>query len=316
MAITRPSGFSLTHTGSDKLTKEDIARELEQIKERLTAEFESDSEKLTSLLQTLEEFSQFELGRFLIKNKSLSGYWTWYIILGFRNNTITSPVEKFFLEKAPVILATQQRFAIFQSLLMKHIKSNSVVCSLPCGMMADLLTLNLPEGVKQVRFVGIDLDSTVFDLAKALAKQLNVRNSCEFFTKDAWDLNIENEFDVITSNGLNIYEKDDSKVVALYKGMYRALKTNGHLICSALTPPPTMAQHCEWDMEQINKEDLATAATLMKTILQATWSNFRSSEKTCDQLREAGFGNIEIVWDKQKMFPTFSAQKLPIPDIA
>ena len=313
MAMTRPSGFSLTHTGSDKLTKEDIAREFGQIKERLTVEFKSESEKLASLLLTLEEFSQFELGRFLIKNKSLSGYWTWYIILGFRNNAITSPVEKFFVEQAPAVLATQHRFAIFQSLLIKHIKSNSVVCSLPCGMMADLLTLTLPKNVKEVRFVGIDLDSTVFELAKALAKQLNVRNSYEFFKKDAWDLNIENELDIITSNGLNIYEKDDSKVVALYKGMYRALKTNGHLICSALTPPPMMTTNCEWDMEQINKEDLATAGALMKTILQATWSNFRSSEKTCEQLREAGFENIEIVWDKQKMFPTFSAQKLPRP---
>lgn len=310
MSQSRTNSASLTHTGSDKLTKADIASEFSQIKERLTTSFKSDSDKLNALLATLDELASFELGRFLIKNKSLSGYWTWYVILGFKNTTITSPIEKYLLEKAPSILATQQRFAIFQSLLKRHIEANSVVCSIPCGMMADLLTLEIPGEIQDVRFVGIDLDTAVFDLAKDLGRQLNVRNHYEFFTKDAWELDIENEFDIVTSNGLNIYEKDDTKVVSLYKGIHRALKNNGRFICSALTPPPMISATSEWDMSQINKEDLATSAMIMKTILDVTWSNFRSSELTCDQLREAGFDNIEIHWDKQKMFPTFSAQKV------
>lgn len=119
MAIARPAEFSLTHTGSDILAQEDISREFDEIKARLSLQFKSDAQKLSSLLKTLEELSKFELGRFLIKNKSLSGYWTWYIILGFKNNTITSPVERFFVEQAPAVLATQQRFAIFQSLFIE-----------------------------------------------------------------------------------------------------------------------------------------------------------------------------------------------------
>ncbi len=300
---------SLTHLGSDKLSQAEISREVQLIKERLESEFNDNPDKKAELLQTLDALSEFELGRFLIKNKSLSGYWTWYVILGFNNQPITSPVEKYLVEKAPAILATRQRFEIFQSLLTQHIASNSVVCSLPCGMMADLLTLNLPEEVGEVRFVGIDLDAAVFDLAKGLAKQLNVRASCEFFQQDAWNLEAKEEFDVITTNGLNIYEKDDSKVVALYKGMWAALKNQGRLICSALTPPPTMTTDCEWDMSKIDKSDLDASVAIFKTILGATWSNFRSSAKTCAQLREAGFDNIEIHWDKQKMFPTFLAQK-------
>jgi SAM-dependent methyltransferase len=176
-------------------------------------------------------------------------------------------------------------------------------------MMADLLTLNIPGKINEVRFVGIDLDATVFDLAKALAKQLKVRASCEFFQQDAWDLNVKEKFDLITTNGLNIYEKDDSRVVALYRGMWNALKNQGRLICSALTPPPILTAECEWDMHKINKNDLETSMAIFKIILGATWSNFRSSAKTCEQLREAGFDNIEIYWDQQKMFPTFLAQK-------
>lgn len=313
MSQTRLISKSLTHTGTDKLTKADIANEFGQIKDRLSANFSSEPAKLTALLNTLDELAEFELGRFLIKHKSISGYWTWYIILGFKNTTITSPVEKHLLEKAPIILATQQRFAIFKSLLEQHIQSNSVVCSIPCGMMADLFTLDIPGEIRDVRFVGIDLDTAVFDLAKSLAQQLNVRNRYEFYSKDAWELDIENQFDIVTSNGLNIYEKDDSKVVSLYKGIHRALKNNGRFICSALTPPPVMTTNCEWDMSQVNMDDLATSAMIMKTILNATFSNFRSSELTCAQLQEAGFDNIEIHWDKQKMFPTFLAQKVSKP---
>lgn len=309
MQEMKDNTLSLTHSGSDKLSKEEIADELHLIKARLEAEFADNPNKLTQVLETVEALSEFELGRFLIKNKSLSGYWTWYVILGFNNHSISSPIEKYLVEKAPAILATRERFTIFQTLLSKYIKSNSVVCSLPCGLMVDLLTLKLPQEVKEVRFVGIDLDAVVFDLAKNLAKELRVQTHCEFFHKDAWNLNIQNQFDLITSNGLNIYESDDSKVVSLYRGMYDALKNQGHLICSALTPPPTATTVSEWNMDKINKKDLETATTIFKTILQATWSNFRSSDKTCEQLREAGFTNIEIYWDTQRMFPTFLAQK-------
>lgn len=309
MSEARAVNLSLTHTGSDKLSKSDISTELAQIKNRLELEFNHSPDELKHLLQMLDALSDFELGRFLIKNKSLSGYWTWYVISGFRHYQITSPLEKYFIDRSPVILATRERFEIFQSLLATHIKPDSVVCSLPCGMMADLLTLNLDEKMNNVRFVGIDLDSTALDLAKDLAKQLNIQNPCEFLQKNAWDLNIKNEFDLLTTSGLNIYEKDDSKVVSLYRSMHQALKDQGYLICSALTPPPNMTASCEWNMDNIDENDLELAVVISRVILQAIWSNFRSSEKTCEQLREAGFDKIEIYWDKQKMFPTFLAQK-------
>ncbi len=307
--MSNTKSASLTHLGPDRLNKAEISREFQLIKEQLEREFKDNPNKKAELLQTLDALSEFELGRFLIKNKSLSGYWTWYVICGFNDYLITSPVEKYLIEKAPTILATRQRFEIFQSLLRQYIKSNNVVCSLPCGVMADLLTLNLSEEINRVHFVGIDLDAAVFDLAKSLAKQRKVQASCEFFQQDAWSLNFKDKFDLITTNGLNIYEKDDNKVVALYKGMWTALKSQGRLICSALTPPPTMTTDCEWDMDKINQDDLEASMTIFKNILGVTWSSFRSSTKTCAQLREAGFDNIEIYWDRQKMFPTFLAGK-------
>ncbi len=316
MITTQARHISLTHTGPDKLTRAQIAEEIKQIQQRLSKQFESDPEKRNDLLKMLDELADFELGRFFIKNKgALSAYWTWYAILGFNNSATTSPLERFILEKAPIALATQERFSIFQTLLTKHIQSNSVVCSVPCGMMADLLTLNLPEQIKEVRFIGIDIDNTVFSLAKDLAKQMQSRFHCEFFKKDAWNLNMENTFDIITTHGLNIYEKDDSRIVALYRGLHNALKAHGKLICSALTPPPIINNESEWDFSKISQADLISSSLLFKTILEATWSNFHTSEKTCSQLKEAGFEDIEIHWDSRKMFPTFCAQKPALPNL-
>jgi SAM-dependent methyltransferase len=303
------SKVSLTHNSPDKLSKADIAPDMASMRDRLESEYRNLPEELAQLQDILNQLAEFELGRFLIKNKSLSGYWTWYIIQGFKNYNISSPLEKFILEKAPTVIATQQRFAIFQTLLKSYIQSGDKVCSIPCGMMADLLTLDLTDQIENIHFVGIDLDASVFDEARRLVKKLQAGASYEFIQKDAWDLSTENEFNIITTNGLNIYEPDDSRVVELYRSLYHALKANGRLICSALTLPPTMKES-EWDMEKINKNDLSFAVTLFKSILGATWSNFRSSAKTCEQLASAGFKNIEIHWDSQKMFPTFSAQKM------
>ena len=295
---------SHTHISPDKLSKEDISNELNRIKTRLTDQFKNEPDKLAFLLKSADELSEFELGRFCIKNKgALSGYWTWYLILGFNRNSQTTPLEQFLVEKSPMSLSTRDRFKIFQTLLTQHIKSNSVVCSIPCGMMADLLTLNLPEKIIDVRFVGIDLDASVIELAKDLAKKSNVTSRYEFFQQDAWNLNFENEFDMITTNGLNIYEKDDNHVVALYRGLHKALKNKGRLICSAITPPE------EWEMSKVNQNDLLEAGALFRTVLEATWANFRTSEQTCQQLKEAGFENIEVHWDSRKMFPTFCGQK-------
>lgn len=306
MTAARADQQSLTHTGSDHLSREDISVEFDEIKKRLNQEFDSDKEKLVYLLKLLDDLADFELGRFMIKHKSLSGYWTYYVIMGFKNHQITSTLEEFLVTQSPAFLSTQKRFTIFQTLLSDSIQSNSVVCSVPCGMMADLLTLKLPKEVEEVRFVGIDLDGAVFDLAKALAQQFNVRNHFEFFKRDAWKIGEEfkEKFNVITSNGLNIYESDNSKVVALYQGMYNALQDNGYLICSALTPPST------WFMEQIDQKHLATAVAIMNTILKATWSNFRTWELTWEQLHMAGFENVEVHWDPAHIFPTFRAQKI------
>lgn len=298
---------SLTHTTyKDILSKDEIIERVAEIEKKITEKFKDSEIELKELNKYLSDLCDFDLGRFLIYNKgALSGYWTYYVIMGYNSCVINNMTEKFILENSPSILATRERFGIFQKLLSTSIKENSVVCSIPCGVMADFITLEIDEQIKNIQFVGIDLDNTVFDTAQKLAQQHNKsKYGFSFFKEDAWNMQRKNEFDAITSNGLNIYEKDDNRVVALYKNFFNALKPGGVFIGSSLST----AQ--EWDQEKIEQDSFRTQKKIFATILEATWQNYRTAEKSESQLKLAGFEDIQFHWDSRKIFYSFSAKKI------
>ncbi|MCX7124651.1 MAG: class I SAM-dependent methyltransferase, partial [Gammaproteobacteria bacterium] len=181
-------------------------------------------------LELLDQLSQFDFGRFIIQNQGLNGYWTHYALLHPKQGKITgknnqgvpfSELEKFMLNKCPVFLATQQRFEIFLNENQKSVSDNANLACIPCGMMGELFYLNF-DNVNNIKLTGIDYDKNTLQDSKALADQRNLSKHIELMQKDAWNLNINNEFDLISSNGLNIYEPDDSKVTQLYKQFYAA----------------------------------------------------------------------------------------------
>lgn len=276
-----------------------LQKKINQIKEKIT----------TELQMLVDQLASCELGQFLLQHAGLNGYWTHYII-GYQAGQSANPFEDRFLTMTPSLCATRERFAIFQKRLQDVIQSNDTVCSLPCGMMSDLLTLQLRPGVENVRFVGIDFDDTVFSHAEDLAKQHAVKSSYTFLKRDAWSLEDQHEsFNVLTSNGLNIYVKEEERVIDLYKEFYKALKPNGTLITSFLTYPCTFPELTEWDMTQVDKAALQFQAAVFGAILEAKWNHFRTSNQTRKHLAAAGFQQIEFWWDKARMFPTVTARK-------
>lgn len=266
--------------------------------------------KNPQLSEVCDQLSEFELGRFFIANNgALSGWWTYYCILGFKNYAIKNPIEKFILEKAPVVLATRERFTIFQNFAQEIIREKKciTVASIPGGLAADMLTLDVTSST--VKFVSVDLDPHAANLAHKLAKELGNNATLETRCEDAWNLSKDNEFDLIFSNGLNIYVSEREKVVELYKSFLRALKPGGHLITSSLTAPPSVDKNCEWNFAKINAENLAQQVDIFAKILQAKWSNFRSTQEMKNILSEAGFSDIKVVPDSQNIFPTFVGVK-------
>ena len=97
-----------------------------------------------------------------------------------------------------------------------------------------------------IKLTGIDLDQESLKLAEQNIQQYNTSAQTEFLVRSAWELDISEEYDVIISNGLNIYEPDRSKLCELYIQLAKAIKPNGYLITSFLTPNPKMSEESPW----------------------------------------------------------------------
>ena len=271
-------------------------------------------------LKLLEDLTLFPFGRFLIENRGINGYWTHYMVMHPQKGRLTglnsedqsfTELETFLLDSAPTLLATQQRFVHFQTYLQHEVKNNCRLASIPCGLMGELLTLDFTQ-VDQVKLVGIDLDQTSLNASENLAVKLGLSDYVEFFKEDAWQLSATESFDVITSNGLNIYEPDDEKVTELYKQFYQALVPKGTLVTSFVTPPSDAVNKDKtniWDLSKINPDNLLLQKVLFSDIINAQWQCFRTVEQTEKQLKTAGFSQVEFINDDAKMFPTVIAKK-------
>lgn len=266
--------------------------------------------------QIIDQMNEFGFGRFLLKNSGINGFWTQYMVLHPRRGRVTglnsdgvphSELEKWLLDQAPAFQATQERFEIFQEVIQQFLNrsqnENLKLASVPCGLMDDLLSLNTGSA----ELVGIDLDINSLSEAKENAKKHG--KAATFVCTDAWQLELRNEFDLITSNGLNIYEPNDERVERLYQEFYEALKEGGILVTSFLTPPPLIDPQSEWNLQKLNPEDLWLQKVIFADILQAKWQAFRSSDLTHQQLKAAGFTEIEIHYDEARLFPTAVAKK-------
>lgn len=291
-------------------------RQLSEIKHRISQV--DSSEKRDQLTKTLKKLEESYLGRFLISNKGLDGQITQYVVLypqykdehpgWFPDGSKMEPFDEYFLNRFPIIQATQQRFNIFQEQLTKHIKSQSIVASLPCGLMDDLLTLDLPDDFSG-KLVGIDADPLSIQRASQNALEKKRDHICDFYVKDAWNLEQSDAYDIITSNGLNIYVDTDLKVISLYKSFFDALKAGGILITSFVTPPPVISEASEWDLSQIDMSAVILQKQALMELIGVNWTHFYTSEQTRSHLEQVGFENIEFHWDQQRMFPTVTATK-------
>ena len=251
--------------------------------------------------EIVDGLAQFPLGRFLLLHEGLNGYWTQYIISHPEHpKGGLSRYEKLVLEQLPISLATQERYQIFRRLLQAEVREGVRLASVPCGLMGELLTLDYSE-VEHYTLCGVDLDEESIESARAWSKKLEMEGHCAFACADAW--NFEGSCDAIASNGLNIYLSDEERLIALYRTFYEALMEGGVLITSYLTPPPV------WDLEKISLEMLQFQKTLFQEILRPKFQNFLPEEQVIAQLQEAGFREVEVFYDRGRLFPAYKASK-------
>lgn len=298
----------ISHTGNTSLSTAAI----EAIELRIKAAGDQSGISVSQQLDWLKALQQFSLGRFLLANGGLNGYWTDYILtFPMREESedkLSDSLEKFLLQEAPTLLATQQRFQIFLKENQKAVHSGATLACVPCGLMGELLNLDFNH-VNDMTLVGIDIDQESLSLAEQKANAMQFQGQCCFEQVDAWSMNQTDYYDLISSNGLNIYEPNLKKVKDLYRIFFRALKPGGRLVTSFLTPPPMVTSDCEWDFEQINQAHLLKQKVIFSDILAVKWQCFMSSDVMRTLLDELGFSSIEIIYDRARLFPTVVAVK-------
>lgn len=301
----------ISHVSHDSRPELSHEHTVEAAKARLRAGADLPGATIEQQVALVDQLSAFELGRFLLANRGLDAYWTHRLVTyepGTLQRGAVSELEYRVFEEMPAVLATRERFGLFRREVQARLKPGFVLASVPCGLMGDLLLLDY-TACADVRLVGVDLDQRALDGARALAAERGLTERLSLRQADAWAMDLNAEADVLTSNGLNIYEPDDERVVALYRKFLDALKPGGQLVTSFLTPPPMLSPESPWDMSAVSTAALALQHVLFVRVIEAKWSAFRTHAQTREQLERAGFTDITFVDDRARMFPTVVARK-------
>lgn len=291
--------------------KFDEKHELFEVKERLL-KIENDAER-EKQLQIYDQLCQFEFGRWLLINRGLNAYWSYYLnyfeeFYGFDIENKLQGLEKIMLLQSPGVVAAKEKTKITNDLLQKLLEDNMVIASIPCGLMNDLFRLDL-SNFNGVKLVGIDADIDAINRAKENAIKLNKQAISSFINQDAWKLNIHNEFDLLNSHGLNMYVKEESKLIELYRIFYNSLKSGGYLIISSNTPPNDENGNVFWKMNLIDMNQVKLQKLIYNDVIQVRQGLYPNENEIVKQLKSVGFISVHIIHDSRKMFPIFQACK-------
>ncbi|MCX2730644.1 class I SAM-dependent methyltransferase [Saccharopolyspora sp. NFXS83] len=261
-------------------------------------------------LAVLAGLQEFPLGRFLLRNQGLNGYWTSYIFR-YEPGTPTESDTEFWLLNRSLLSGARERYHRFRAEIARSITDGAVLASVPCGVMDDLVRQDYGDA-PGARLVGIDIDEESLALAVENAKSRGLGDRTDVVLADAWKLGIDSEFDLLVSNGLNMYEPDSGRLVELYRNFARALRPGGRLLLSFLTPPPPPPWEAperagEWERYGIAEHDLRRELALFGDIIQAKYLNFVSEADTRAQLAEAGLEVEHVGYSEGGVLPVISA---------
>ena len=280
------------------------------LKRRVRIRGDSCNGSVEEQLGLVDELDSFPLGRWLLRNHGLNSEWTDYVISSApASEDLSCDLERFLVYGAPTMIATRERFGHFQQAIQAELPTASRVASVPCGRMADLLTLDY-ENASDVAIVGLDLDPDALRLADRLASERGLSSKVRLRKTDAWRMRLAPEFDVITTNGLSIYEPSEARVADLYTRLAAGLIPGGLLVTSYLTAPPSVRKDSLWDCDAVDFEALRLQTLIFMDICEARWANYRSEAVLKPIFEAAGLEIERTVWDTARAFPTVLLRKV------
>jgi SAM-dependent methyltransferase len=289
-----------SHAAADKIPRLDevVANIKQRIKNEGDTEFATAREKL----EVLDGLLEFELGRYFVLNQGLDGNWSHFIAYEYPKlpeNLKPKPSMERMLTEVLGDFELKVRLEMAKEILQRELKEGISILSVPCGIMAALSTLDFSK-LSQFRLYGVDIDQEVIKRAKVFSEKNGVGKHTEFACKDAWNLNLENQFDLALTMGLNVFIEDSKKVIALYKSLHTTLKKGGKVLVSFMTPYSFRDPNTERDLSSLDPAAVRLQRMVVTEIVQSRVVNFCSSSQIRDQLHTAGFSKVEIHYSKCK----------------
>lgn len=269
---------------------------------------------IETLDQILDEMTKFPMGCHILLTGGANGVWTDYMIsYPWAQKDIASKMltmnrlEYFIIFECLSVVAQRELFLLAQREAQKHVKEGCRLVSLPCGVMRDLLELDYSK-VSNYSLMGVDLDLESIQAAHKLVLEEEI-TKVRFIQEDAWKFVAEEPVDFINSIGLNVYESDRKRVIALYRQFCKSLKKGGVLFTGVLTYPPEWEKKSDWILENIPKGHYEMDKIVIDDVLNLYWQNYRTLDEIKGEFLEAGFSDVKIVPDRCCVFPAVIAIK-------
>ena len=133
------------HLISHRAEKTSLPTAIREVEARIRQKGARPLATVDEQLEILRQLTEFEFGRFLLQNQGgFNGYWTHYVLTfpekGRKTNMSSdgkpiSELESFYLNKAPIVLAVQQKFRIFLEKNQERVRDQASLASIPCGLL-------------------------------------------------------------------------------------------------------------------------------------------------------------------------------------
>lgn len=168
-----------------------------------------DREKYSRLECRLNELAASPIGRFILVNGGVNGFWTNFLTRigceSIRNKIeprkFDNKVEEYLIEWFAKIRGEQE--FLLRNIIGPLLKPGFAVASIPSGLMSEvLLAANHFENVK---LYAIDIDKTNFDLIRKMYGDRLKGNDFHSLELDVLNLDFECTFDLITCLGFVMY---------------------------------------------------------------------------------------------------------------
>ncbi|MDN3505085.1 MAG: class I SAM-dependent methyltransferase [Rhabdochlamydiaceae bacterium] len=263
---------------------------------------------VTQQLKYLRLLCEFPLGKSLLATGEISSYWIDIITQKKPNNSSHNFIESFLKQNSFSIKRWKEIFIIFQDLMSSKIQKCTSLASIPCGIMRDVFSLDFSKSTN-IRLIGIDLDPNVLEQASVLAESYCLTKRTELFMLDAWKLPFQEEIDVISSCGLNIYESSTKRLFELYRCFFKSLRPGGTLLLHFLTYPPSYGEISEWKIQYMDPQTVLLDRIIFEDILNLKLTNFSSSPQMEKMLNQVGFKHCTFYYDSFSTSAVVQAKK-------